>query len=253
MNAVTASLVVTACVFAGGMFGLNAHRFLPERHLTKDTLEVIRLGTGTISVLASLVLGLLIATAKTSSDTTDRELRSYAADLIILDSTLRHFGAAAAVPRALLRRSTQRMLQDIWPSPGGRFAGIDDASAGALLDQMQQAVHSLGAVDADQRLLRDQALQTAAALLRQRWLLIEQTGPSVQPVVLTILVLWVVAIFASFGLSAPRNGTVIAAFFLCALAIGGAVFLVLELDSPLSGVLRISERPMLRALAQMGG
>lgn len=113
MNESTAGLLVAACVFAGGMAGMNADRFLPKHHLTKETLDVIRLGTGTISVLASLVLGLLIATAKTSSDTTDRELRGYAADLIILDSTLQHFGAAAAAARALLRRSTQRTLQDI--------------------------------------------------------------------------------------------------------------------------------------------
>lgn len=118
---------------------------------------------------------------------------------------------------------------------------------------MQRSVRALAPEDAEQHWLQDQAVQTAGSLLRQRWLLIEQTGPSVQPTIVVILVLWVVAIFASFGLTAPRNGTVIAAFFLCARAIGGAVFLVLELDSPFAGVLRISERPMLRALAQMGG
>jgi fluoride ion exporter CrcB/FEX len=62
-------------VFAGGMLGLHLHRFLPRHHLTKETQDVIRLGSGTISVLASLVLGLLIATAKTTSDTADREMR----------------------------------------------------------------------------------------------------------------------------------------------------------------------------------
>jgi hypothetical protein len=88
-------------------------------------------------------------------------------------------------------------------------------------------------------------------LLRQRWLLIEQSGPSVRPVVLVILVSWIGLIFASFGLNAPRNATVVAAFVVCSLAIGGAVFLILEMDSPFRGVMRVSSAPMLSALAHM--
>lgn len=251
MNAIEVGVLVAACVFAGALFGLQLHRFLPARHLTKETQEVVRLGTGTISVLASLVLGLLIATAKTASDTTDREIRGYAADLILLDRTLRSYGGDAAVPRALLRRSTVRTLHDIWPKPGGRFTGLDDAPVGAVLEQAQQAIRALAPADAGQQWLRDQALQTVTSLLRQRWVLIEQAGPSVRPVVVAVLVSWIVAIFVSFGLNAPRNGTVVAAFLVCSLAIGGAVFLVIEIDSPFEGVLRISDRPMLSALAHM--
>lgn len=252
MSAGAAGLLVAACVFAGALFGLHLHRFLPANHLTKETQDVVRLGTGVVSVLASLVLGLLIATAKTASDTTDREIRGYAADLILLDGTLRSYGGGAAVPRALLRRSTVRTLQDIWPKPGDRFAGLDDAPAGMLLEQVQQAIRALMPADAGQRWLQDQALQMATSLLRQRWMLIEQAGPSVRPIVVAVLVSWIVAIFASFGLNAPRNATVVAAFLVCSLAIGGAVFLVLEMDSPFQGVLRLSDRPMLSALAHMG-
>lgn len=252
MSAITIGMFAAACVFAGGLLGLNANRFLPKHHLTKETQEVVRLGTGTISVLASLVLGLLIATAKTASDTTDRELRGYAADLIVLDSVLRQYGADAAAPRQLLRRYTARTLQDVWPRSADAFAGLDETSAAALLGQTEQAIRALKPADAEQQWQRDTALQTVVSLLRQRWLLIEQAGPSVHPVVLGVLICWVVAIFVSFGLNAPRNSTVMAAFLICSLAIGAAVFLVLEMDSPFAGVLRISDRPMQRALAAMG-
>src|SRR5579862_869243 len=77
MNSITMSLFVAACVLAGGLVGLFLHRFLPRGHLPKDTQDVVRLGTGMLSVLASLVLGLLIATAKSSYDTVDHNLRSY--------------------------------------------------------------------------------------------------------------------------------------------------------------------------------
>ena len=118
MNTIMTSLLVAACIFAGGPAGLYLHRLLPERHLTKETQDVIRLGIGMLSVLASLVLGLLIATAKTSYDTTDRAIRGYAAELALLDETLRDYGGDASVPHDLLRNYTERLLQDGWPKTG---------------------------------------------------------------------------------------------------------------------------------------
>ena len=53
-----------------------------------------------------------------------------------------------------------------------------------------------------------------------------------------ILVFWLTITFASFGLFAPRNATVLAVLFVCALSVGSAVFLLLELDTPFDGVLR---------------
>jgi hypothetical protein len=252
MNVIAISLLVTACVFVGGLFGMQLHRWLPEHHLTKETQDVVRLGTGTVSVLASLVFGLLIATAKSASETTDREMRSYAADLILLDRTLRSYGEGAAAPRVLLRRSTARTIQDIWPTPGGHFVGLDDVSAGRMLEQVQEAIRAMDPVGAEQRSIRDQALLAATSLVRQRWILIEQAGPSVRPVILFVLVSWTVAIFISFGLNAPRNTTVAGAFLMCSFAIGGAVFLILEMDSPFQGMLRLAAQPMLNALAEMG-
>ena len=98
---------------------------------------------------------------------------------------------------------------------------------------------------------QDAATEINVNLLRQRWLLIEQQGSSVQSVVLVILVSWVTVIFGSFGMNAPRNSTVKAAFLIGALAIGGAVFLILEMDQPLTGIMRVSSWPVRNVLAQM--
>jgi len=252
MNDILASLLAAGCVFTGGLVGLQLHRVLPDHHLTKETLDVIRLGTGMVSVLASLVFGLLIATAKSASDTADREMRAYAAETILLDRSLRSYGEDAARPRALLRRATGRMLQDLWPGQGGRFVGIDDASAGAWLEQVRDAIEGLETTEPRRIWLRQQALQSSTALLRQRWTMIEQAGPNVRPVILGVLILWTVVILASFGLNSPCNGTVVGAFLIIALVIGGAVFLILEMDSQFEGILRLSEQPLLRALSEMG-
>lgn len=251
MNAVGVSLVVALCVFAGGVIGLALHRVMPKAHLTKETQEVIRLGTSMLSVLASLVLGLLIATAKTTFDRTEHDIRSYAAELILLNETLRDYGDSAAAPRKLLREYTAQLLEDNWPSVADRPVVIENQAAGTMLEHVREAIRALAPVDAGQHWLQDQALQINVSLLRQRWLLIEQDGPSVQPVVVVILVSWIALIFTTFGFNAPRNGTVIVAFLVCALAIGGAFFLILEMDTPFAGALKISSAPMVSALAHM--
>ena len=82
MSRLIVSASVAALVFGGACLGLHLHRILPERHLSADTREVIRLGMGTVSVLASLVLGLLIATAKTSVDGIESAVRQVMKDTV---------------------------------------------------------------------------------------------------------------------------------------------------------------------------
>ena len=210
---------------------------------------MIRLGAGMLSVLASLVLGLLIATAKSSNDTTDTAMRSYAAELMLLDETFRDYGQDAAAPRALLRRFTEQLLHDYWPEDS--VGAADSIPAGRVLEQIREATRALSPVDAGQTWLRDQALSINIRLLRQRWLLIEHAGPSVRPVLLMVLVVWITFIFATFGLNAPRNATVVISFAFCALAIGGAIFLILEMDDPLRGLMKIPSWPITNALSLM--
>ena len=251
VSAMLIAALAAVCVFAGGLAGMGLRQVLPENHLSRETQEVVRLGSGMVSVLASLVLGLLIATAKSTSDTADHEMRAYSADLIMLDRALRSYGAEADGLRARLRHATDQTLHDIWPARAERFVGLEDAAASTLMVQLREGIRALVPAGVGQRELQAEALQTATALLRQRWLLIEQAEPSVRPVVLVVLLSWIVAILASFGLNAPRNATVVVSFLLCALTIGGAIFLVLEMDSPLEGILRVSSQPMRHALAQM--
>src|ERR1700733_8005605 len=190
MNSVTAGLLVAACIFSGGLGGLFLHRILPRDHLTRETLDVIKLGSGMLSVLASLVLGLLIATAKTSYDSTDLAIRNYAAELALLNETLRDYGAAASVPRDRLRDYTQRFLQEGWPTDGKRPVIVEDEKTRVLLEYVRESIRALKPLDKGQSALQDEAVTISLDLLRQRWLLIEQQGPNVQRVVLVVLVSW---------------------------------------------------------------
>jgi hypothetical protein len=82
--------------------------------------------------------------------------------------------------------------------------------------------------------------------------LLAQSGASVSTVFLAVIVFWPSLLFVSFGLFAPRNATAITTLFLAAVSVAGALFLVLELDHPFSGLIQVSSEPLRTALAVLG-
>jgi hypothetical protein len=103
-----------------------------------------------------------------------------------------------------------------------------------------------------QRWLQSRALSLSGDIAQTRCLLIAQADSSIPPVLLAVLIFWIAIIFLSFGLFAPRNATVLAALLVCALSVSGSIFLLLELNGPFNGAIRISSSPMREALAHLG-
>jgi hypothetical protein len=251
MNAYEVAVIVFGCVFAGSIVGLELHAWLPGHHRSQASHDAIKLGTGMISVLASLVLGLLTASVKTSFDTTDGQIRTFAANLILLDQTLRDYGPQAAKARELVRDYTGRSIQDHWPQERDHPVQINDVSSGRVLDAARTAVLALPGDDPARSALRSTALSLMDSVLQTRWLLIERAGSSIQPPFVIILVIWIVLIFVSFGFNAPRNATVITAFIICAAAIATCLFIIIEMDTPFEGLITISSHPMRDALTHL--
>ena len=81
-----------------------------------------------------------------------------------------------------------------------------------------------------------------------RWLFAQDVESSLSRPLLIVLVFWLGVIFARFGLFAPRNATVFTVVVLCALSVSTAVFVVLALDRPFSGLVELSRDPFRAAL-----
>jgi hypothetical protein len=116
---------------------------------------------------------------------------------------------------------------------------------------MYAAMQNLSPRDEAQRKLKDQAVSLATDLGQLRFLLQAQSVPSISKPMLIILVSWLVIIFLGFSVLAPPNATTILALTVSAVAVSGAIFLILELDQPFGGFLRISSEPMMNALHQL--
>ncbi len=251
MNSYSVAAIVFTCVFAGSLVGLALNVWLPDHHRSPSSHDAIKLGTGMISVLASLVLGLMTASIKNAFDTTDTQFRTFAANLILLDQTLRDYGPETADARSLLRTYTAQAIDDHWPQESSHPVRIEDANAGTALDRARLDVVGLSADTPHHQALRASALSIMDGVLQTRWLLIERAGSSIQPAFLVVLVAWIVLIFMSFGYNAPANATVISAFVICAAAISGCLFIIIEMDTPFDGLIIISSHAMRDALAHM--
>jgi len=82
---------------------------------------------------------------------------------------------------------------------------------------------------------------------------VPQDGADAVPLpLLVVLVWWLAAIFVGFGLFAPPNPTVVVTLALAAIAVSSAIFIILEMYTPFSGVLGIAPTPILDALNAMG-
>jgi hypothetical protein len=69
---------------------------------------------------------------------------------------------------------------------------------------------------------------------------------------IAILAFWLIIIFASFSLFSALNVTVFTFLSLFALSASCAIFLILELSEPFTGLLKISSVPLRNALGPLG-
>ena len=93
----------------------------------------------------------------------------------------------------------------------------------------------------------DQAMTLAGKIGDSRWLLIQQVAQGTPKTFLALVVFWLTLLFASFGLFAPRNFISGVTLTLCALAVAGALGMILTLENGFGGLVHISPQPMRQA------
>jgi uncharacterized membrane protein (DUF485 family) len=253
VSALTISLIAFACIFGGTLLGMFLRTILPDHHVSDDSKGAVMLGIGMIATMAALVLGLLIASAKGNFDTMSSELRQAGSRIILLDRLMAQYGPETKATRDLLHLSIAQTITRVWPEDNIGQAITESADGKIVLETVQEQLQQLSPRNDAQRWLQSQALQVSVELAEGRWLLIEQIGQRTLPMpFFVMLVLWLIIIFTCFGLFSPSNGTVIIVLLVCALSAAGALFLILELDTPYQGLIKVSSAPLRTALANLG-
>jgi hypothetical protein len=251
LSALTIAFAAFVCCSGAAMAGMVLHRKLPDHHLDGDSKDVVKLVMGLIATMAALVLGLLIASAKSGYDTQTTELQQVSAGLVQLDRTLALYGPETRQARDSLKQSVTISLERIWPSDRRHPANLEPMLTRGQADAFYAELENLVPTTEGQRRAQNSALQLGAGLAQTRILMFEQLGGSVSWPLLCVLVFWLSVLFLGFGLFARFHITITVALIIGALSVAGAIFLILELSQPYQGLMRISDTPLRSALAQM--
>lgn len=252
MNSFVVAGITFGCTFGGAVLGMMLRAVLPDQHLGSDSKDVVKMGTGLIATMSALVLGLLIASAKSTLDAQRTGFQQLAINVVLLDQTLAHFGSEAKAPRELLRQTVASAIDRLWPADGSSKTGLDAPEFTASGTSLYGAIRTLTPQTDAQRSTQAQALQIGADMARTRWLLSQRDDGSIPKPFLAILVFWLTVLFISFGLFSPRNGTVIVVLIVCALSVASALLLIVDMSEPFTGLFQISNTSLRGALAQLG-
>jgi hypothetical protein len=245
-------MIALGCTVAGTLLGMWLRVRLPEEHLRAESRDTMKLGIGLIATMTALVLGLVTASAKTSFDIVDTAVRHTAMDLLTLDRVLARYGPETREVRAAFKEMVHARIETVWPSDGRQRATLDpSASFTHGTELLADQIRALAPRDERQQTLRTRALEVIETILKDRWMVAGAGATSVPVPFLVILLFWLTMTFTAFGLLAPRNATVLAVLLVCAVSVSSAIFLVLEMDGPFDGMLKVSPGPLHYAHARL--
>lgn len=222
---------------------------LPARHRDDDTNNVVRLAANLFGVMTSLVLGLMINSAKNTFESVDHNVHAYATELILLDRTLRQYGPETDAVRQPLVAYVQRVVATA--SQTSETPIVANQLSERLLTEIGSRLNALTPPDAVRGSLLQDGRQRLQKVLELRWILVEQSEGAIPWPLIAMLVAWLALIFASFGFRAPKNAITVATYVVSAVLIAGALYLILDMDVPFSGPIQISPMPLERALAEL--
>ena len=246
-------ILVAAILFAGLvgviLMGARLRRLLPAAHLSTDSKDAVKLALGLVATMTALLLGLLVSSAKNSFDTARSEVIQMSAKIALLDRVLILYGPQTADARRALLDSVAEGIRHTWPADRGQPARLEPNEQ--MGDVVYAAISRLAPQDEPQRALKAEAVTLMIQLAELRSLVQAQAVSSVSKPLLIALVIWLVVIFLGFTVLAPANATSIVALLAGAFSVACAVFIILELDYPFAGVVRVPSEPMIRTLEHL--
>ena len=248
LHALLISLVAFAAIFGGALVGVGVARLLPQSHLAVETRTAVSVSMAVVGTLAALVLSLMITNANSSFNLKENAIGSLAVDIVKLDRTLKRYGPETASARDALQAYAKIKLQELLNNKQSPGLGVPTLR---LLENVDDRILALPPGDDRQSHLKGDALDLVRGVADSRWTLVAKGETTLSSPFLALLIFWLALLFASFGLFAPRNLTVIVVLLLSGIAISGGVFMILELGSATSGLVRISVEPIIMAITEL--
>lgn len=252
MSSLAIAFTLFACVLLSTLISMAVARRLPDHHVSGEFRDVVKLGLGVIGTLTAMVLGLLVAASKGTYDAQSGTVKEVAAQLGVLDRVLARYGPETAEIRGQLRVLTQSVLDQFWPQDSATSIDFNGGQSRNVGETIFDAISELSPRTDSQRLFKSRAQDVILGLIQFRQRLVANSERSIPSALLIALAVWQAVLFAGFGLLAPRNATTIVILAVCMLSVSSALFLIMELDRPFGGMIRISDAPLRSVMSHFG-
>jgi hypothetical protein len=240
-------MIVFACALGGSLLGMYLSSVLPGHHLSADSKKLVKTGTALVSTMAALLISLQLSAARSGFDSEEQQLKQLCAESVLLDRVLAHYGPETKESRAMLRNSLLRYLKKIWPEDAPQQ---DPPTIGT--EELYDKIENLKPANDDQRDGKSKALGMLIDLGQARWLTMEVSESTTALPIQYVELTWITAIFIGFGLFAPRNWTVVLTLLVAAITVSSAIFLIIEMNEPFGGLMKVSDIPLRKAIESLG-
>lgn len=252
MSPLSFAAFVFLATFVAAMLGFRLQKMVPESYTDDATEGNVKVVLGMLSMLTSVVLGFVTAEAKNSFDNAAKIISDTAVRVVSIDRVLADFGDEANAIRGRIRQETQRWVDRINSPAGDVNVDLGVIKRGEELEDLVGDIKALK--PSSDHLAQDQAraVDLATEILHDRWLLTTDRAAATPTVFLIVVLVWLGLEFFIFGLFASPTPPVVLATFVGAVTVASAMFLVLDLEGPTSGPMRVSTKSLERAIAILG-
>jgi len=252
MSALTFAAFVFISMFLAALAGFQMQRMLPEKFTDDATEGHVKAVLGMLSMMTAVVLGFVTADAKNSFDNASKIVADTAVRLVSIDRALVDFGEEGEKMRSRLKKGAEEWIARIKSPAGDANSDLWAVHRAEELEGFVESIQKLKPTSEAQAQEQGRAVELALGILHDRWVLKTERAASTPTVFLLVLLAWLGLEFFIFGLFADRNAAVMFATVFGALMVASAFFLVLDLEGPMTGPMRVGTGPLERAVAIMG-
>ncbi len=229
-----------------GCYGLGRliRPWLPSRHRSREMTEVLLAVIAMLVTFSAIVLGLNLNSSLDKLQHLNDLVSGLADRIVRLDDTLVQYGTDAQLIHVAVVNYARR--EALGTSDTGSLA-----MTRAALQQVEALILRLDPPDVYHTTMKHDALERYQDVADLRFRVIAEADRSPNLPFNLTLGFWLALTYFVFGLNSDRNLFVFLALGLSMCAIIAAIFVILDLDTALGGLISISRHPLHQALAQL--
>jgi hypothetical protein len=252
MSSVALAIAVAVVTFACGLLGLALQKRLPQAHLSGGSKDMILAVIGLLTLLLALVLGALVGNTYTSFARQKSELETMASRAMLVDQALAEFGSEAQQVRNLMNQALEQSHDLFWRGADADPAQLRAEVAFRRWEKVASALDSLDPYTPAQKDALAGAKANFAQMEQTRLLMSLQLSSSVTWSLVTSVIIWSMFLFFGFGVLSGTNSTTVVALAMGAISVASAMFLILDLTEPYSGIFRVPASSLEQAIGAIG-